>query len=239
MIKSGTGTFTLSGTSAYSGGTQVQAGVMNITGSVNSSGYFYNGITTAGNAVTNITGTLSAPYLIVGNTAGINGAVNLNGGTITLGVDQEYTMNFGRSGGGYGYFNMTGGLVTTTRFQFGGDSSVGTTGTGVGLMSGGTVNNNTYMILARTSTATGEFTITGGTLNRSAATANTNLDLGWDGTGRAEVNVDGGFINNSGQNVVFGGGGNFTGTGIVNLNAGTLTTNSFTKNATVTSIPRI
>ncbi len=221
-----TSTLTLAGVNAYgSTTTNGGSGVLNITGTVNGNGSTMAIANTAGNSVVNVSGSVTQSNIYSG-VGGGSGALNLlSGGNITITSDSEINFTMGVNNGGYGYFSNTGGTVNTTRFQLGGQSGQGT-GIG-GLMSAGTMNSTSYIIFAR-SGGTGDFTMTGGTLTHSA----NNFNLGWDGAGRSEVNLDGGYINNSGQAMVFGGGGNATGTGIINLNAGTLTTSSFTKNGT-------
>jgi fibronectin-binding autotransporter adhesin len=242
ITKTNTSTWTLSGSSNYTGNTLIKGGggVLNITGTVNSgvgSGARMSVADSAGSAVLNVTGSLAETYLYAG-VGGGSGALNLQpNGTITLGADNELTFDMGVNTGGYGYVSNTGGTLNTSRFQLGNQSDgVQTSGTGIALMSAGTINATSFVIMSRIGTGIGELTMTGGTLNHTGA-AGQYLALGWDGTGRAELNVDGGLINNTGGagGIVAFGGNTFTGTGILNLNAGTLTTNSFIKIAANTS----
>jgi autotransporter-associated beta strand protein len=65
------------------------------------------------------------------------------------------------------------------------------------------------------------------------------ISIGLQGSGRAELNVAGGLIDNTGRNVTFSGGTNgsfhWTGTGVVNMNAGTLLTNAIVYDPNVAS----
>jgi autotransporter-associated beta strand protein len=239
LIKDGNGTLTLSGTNTYTGTTDLRAGVLNITGSTTGTGNVFVGNNAPGIAVLNVptggslVGTASStnPTITLGTAgAGSVGVLNITGGTVTLqGTETTDGISFGASNDGYGGFLMSAGTFTQQRFMFGGTSATtGTGGIGVGLQTGGTVNSTGWMILARAGGSSGTYTITGGTLNHSGASQ--DIAIGLNGTGRAEFNVAGGLVNNTGRRVDFSGGtaGTFswTGTGALNLNAGTLLTNA-------------
>ena len=233
------GTLTLSGTSTYINNTLVNNGILNVSGTINSPLTTLTiGEVSAGNkAVVNVTGSVTE-FQMYSGTSGASGALNLKAGGIIniVGGDSENSFTMGANNNAYGYFNNSGGTLNTSRITFGNQSGQ-SNGTGVGLMSAGTINNSTFLILSRANGSIGEFTITGGILNRSVGTAGQTLGLGWDGTGgRAELNVLGGLINNSGAGGVVTYGNNAgTVTGILNLNGGALRTNSFTKVATATA----
>jgi autotransporter-associated beta strand protein len=240
-IISGTGSFkqngagktTLTASNTFTGGTTVNGGTLVLTGT-NS---FGAGVVTVGNAASgnavlnisvsaNVTGNTN---FVVGNAANANGAVNLSGGTLVLSpvTDNDLNFNLGAVASSYGYLNMSGGILSTKRFQVGG-SGAAIPGTGVGVISGGTVTNTGYLIIGRQTNGIGSLTIaSGGTLNHSAATA--NLALAYSG-GRGELNLTGGTLDNSGRDVTIR---QSTGpaTGIVNLNSGTLSANSFVNNS--------
>ncbi len=196
----------------------------------------------AGNATLNIAngGTLVGTTLTVGAIANAVGAVNIvTGGTLNPATPEttDTNVSFGAITGAYGALYMTGGTYTESRFQFGGVSGSG--GTGVGLVAGGTVNTNGYLILARDQASIGELTITGGTINHTSASQNIYLGLAATGTGRAELTIAGGLVDNTGKSVSFSGGGFNVGAGFVgvlNLNSGTLLTNSIAQGSVGTSI---
>jgi autotransporter-associated beta strand protein len=243
VTKQGLGVVTLSGTSNYTGDTTVTAGSLSVSGSLIGSTTLGNMVisdTAGNNAVVNIGGDMTFNRLQVGTITGAAGAVNLSAGTVTAGADNELTFTFGAGAatGGYGSLRMTGGTINTSRFQFGGQNVAAQNGVGVGLISNGTVNASSFVILSRYGTlpgTIGSLTVaTGGLLNHTSATAGQNLGLGWQGAGRAELNLTGGTITSAGGRVMaYGGGGAiWTGTGIVNLNAGTLTTTAITTGGT-------
>ena len=231
LVKTGPNTLTLTGANTYTGTTTVNGGTLVAAGGSAAAGNIVVG-NSIDNAVLNVPtgGTMTGGTITAGTTAGSFGAVNVTGGTLTL-ATQETTdgISFGAGEGGYGAFTMSGGTMTQSRLMFGGINGSVTGGTGVGLITGGTYNTNGWCILARAGTsATGILTVTGGTINHAGASQ--DIAIGLQGSGRAELNVAGGLIDNTGRRVTFSGGtgGTFhwTGTGLLNLNAGTLLTNS-------------
>lgn len=228
LTKTGTGTLTLTGAANQTGATIVNAGTLVAAGTSTATGNITVGNGTT-NAVLNVVagGSLTGGTITVGTVANSFGAVNVKGGSLVLATPETTDgIAFGAANGGYGAFTISGGTFTQSRFMLGGTS--GTTaagGIGVGLVSGGQVNTNGYLILARAGASTGVLTTTGGVVNHTSASQ--NIYLGLQGSGRAELNVAGGLIDNTGRQVSYSGGGfTWTGTGIVNLNAGTLLTNS-------------
>ncbi|CAN5285885.1 hypothetical protein BH11PLA2_BH11PLA2_10360 [soil metagenome] len=232
---SGAGTTTLTGQNTYNGATTVSGGTLVAAGGSTSTGAIVVGNTAATNAVLNIPtgGTLTGgTSLTAGTVDGSFGAVNITGGALTTTADSDSSA-FGGSNGGYGALTMSSGTMTQPRFMFGGiGASTTTGGIGVGLITGGTVNSNNWFILARNGASTGILTITGGTINHAGAANTISIGLSGTAAARAELNVAGGTIDNTGQRLTFSGGtgGTFhwSGTGIVNLNAGTLVTQSIT-----------
>jgi autotransporter-associated beta strand protein len=175
--------------------------------------------------------------ITAGTANGSSGAVNVTGGDLTLATAETTDgISFGGGEGGYGAFTISGGTFTQQRFMFGGTgSTTALGGVGVGLITGGTVNSTGWLILSRAGASTGILTVNGGLLNHSGAS--NDLAVGLAGSGRAELNMGGGLLDNTGRRVTFSGGtgGTFhwSGTGLVNLNGGTLLTNSITYDTAV------
>src|SRR5205085_807314 len=145
----------------------------------------------------------------------------------------------GASNGGYGAFRMTGGSFTQSRFMFGGTSATTAAGgIGVGLVAGGTVNSNGYLILSRAGNSIGQLVVTGGLVDHTSASQNIYIGLAGTAAARAELTVAGGMIDNAGRSVSFSG-GSFNVTagaiGTLNLNAGTLLTNSIVQGSTAST----
>ena len=232
LVKTGSNTLTLTGANTYTGTTTVNAGTLVAAGGSAAAGNIIVGNSTT-NAVLNVPagGTMTGGTITAGTVAGAFGAVNLTGGTLSLATPDASTdtISFGGGEGAYGAFTMSSGTFNQQRLMFGGINGSNTLGgVGVGLITNGTVNSTGWFILSRAGASTGILTLTGGTINHAGATNDTVLGL--SGSGRAELNVAGGLIDNTGRRVTFSGGtgGTFhwTGTGVLNLNAGTLLTNS-------------
>lgn len=231
LTKFGSNTLTLTGPSNHTGVTTVTAGTLLASGTSTATGNIVVGNTT-GNAVLNVPvgGTLTGGTITAGTANGSAGAVNVTGGTLTLNTPETTdAISFGGGEGGYGAFTMSSGTFTQQRFMFGGvTASTSLGGVGVGLITNGTVNATGWLILSRAGASTGILTITGGVINHAGASQ--DIAIGLQGSGRAELNVAGGLIDNSGRRVDFSGGTaagfHWTGTGLLNVNAGTLLTNA-------------
>ena len=232
LTKVGNGILTINGALNHTGATTVSRGTLAIAGSSTATG-----ATTvsnvAGSAMLKVLtgGALTGSTLDIGTANGSAGAVYVSGGTINMTGGDSDGLAYGSTNGAYGYLNVSSGTYIHTRFMFGGDSgATGTGGVGLGLIEGGLVDTNSYIILGRRGASIGSLTITDGTLDHTGA--NQHIYVGFQDTARGELNVAGGLVNNTGKNVLFGGFAPWAGTGIVNLNAGTLLTDAVGLNQT-------
>ena len=246
LTKTGNGTLTLSANDSYTGPTTVSGGTLNINasgsvpstslatvaaGTLNVSGALTTaGFVTVGSAATNAvlinSGTLStSTNLLIGNVTNAVGAVYQTGGTVTVSGGGGDQLSVGNVLGGYGYYDVLGGTVTAGGMAVGGENNIGTgfTGTGGnGIMdvNGGTVNDTTWLVMARgATTEAGVLNVLSGVLSYAGG----GLVVNWGSGGQsAVINVQGGALTNSLASVGFNlnQSGNATNTGILNLNGG-------------------
>ena len=206
LTTSGSGNFTLTVASSTNAGTWTNA----------ASG----GIVISGGATLTNTGTLSSSVnsnttLSVGNDSA--GTFNMNGGTLNNTLSGSASSPTGvsigsafGSSGVVGTFNMTAGTSTNTGSLVVGYSKQNTavrSATGNFTMSGGTWNNSTAA----------DYVIFGANTTTGTAAANDNNAL----TGNATISGTAAFT--SAGSAIFGGGG---GTGVLNMQGGTFTVGS-------------
>lgn len=228
LLKTGTGALTLSGASTYSGTTVVNAGTLNVTGSLPSTNITYVG-GAAGKATVTVSGNLKQQNLFVGNSLGATGAVYQTAGTITVTNGGGDGLNVGNIAGGWGYYNISGGTTLANGIAVGGENNSGTGFSGTGgnglfEISGGTVNNLGWCVMARGDTnETGVLNVFGGLFAYNGG----GISACWGTNQNAIINVLGGVVSNT---AVVGINLNRTGyaanTGIMNLNGGTAQANS-------------
>ncbi len=235
LTKIGSGTLTLSGANTYTGLTTVRAGTLNLS----STGSLVTGadlITsdTAGKAMLTTSGTISRNRLWFGSVNGAVGAGYQTAGTVATTVVAGGSVSLGVVQGGYGYYRISGGSLTTEEIAIGtwGTASVNNNG-GSGMLeiTGGTVTNNGWMVMNRTEgiTSVAQQSV----LNVSAGSltyAGGGLQANWGSSGNTQTTV----INVSGtgsiattvaanQVINLSRSGNAATTGILNLNGGTVT----------------
>ena len=246
---SGSSTWTLSGASTYTGGTTVDGGVLNVTGAVTASAT--DSITSvanaAGNAVLNITGTMTQYSINLGGASGGAGAVIQSSGSVATALAAGRSLAIGDITGGYGYYKLAAGGLTTQETQIGswGPTAGNNGGSGILEVDGGTLNNLGWLVMTRSAAANAQFgvlNLSGGLINYNgsglqanwgtgqtavinvrggtlATTNNTPIGLNWNNNAanRGILNLDGGVVQPA----------NITGgSAVVNFNGGTIRANS-------------
>jgi autotransporter-associated beta strand protein len=208
LTKSGAGTLTLSGANTSTGAIVVAGGTLVISNTVGTN--TTNNNFKAG-SVANIPATLKIASganainrfnLFVGDAgAGTGGgAVYQSGGALTLTqAASTDNLRIGSNAGGYGYYQFSGGTLTSNELSVGG--SLANT-IGVMDVSGGSVTSNGWIVLGRGGqTSSGVLNVTGGTVEFSkvsgAADANNSrLGLQWGNSAGAQsvVNIANGSV---------------------------------------------
>ena len=199
----GSGKTTLTAPNTYDGYTYVNGGML---------------VLPEGAAINN------AGNFIMGRLAGDNGAVYIQGGSVTNSqASSVYNFLVGRYGNGSA--DLTAGTVQANRVYIG-----YTGGYGTALIDGGSLyaNGGDYMVLGYNS-GTGVLTVKSGLVSHSSGTIVISLDN--NSLGRGEINMLGGTLDNSGSAISFGLNTGLatvgTGSGIVNINGGNLLLNRF------------
>ena len=227
LAYSGTGILTLSGNSTYTGQTTVSNGIVDVTGVINNANAANVGQVLVGNAANSAElliagGTVNAtsttvPSVLVGSLANANGSVIMSSGTLATtselwlsdvqGAYGSLTINGGAAtvgswlalahGGGTGILNVNGGSLT-----------VSTNNLTIGTIAAGT-NQSTVATLTGGNTST---TNTGANQGNVYVAEITNGVL--NVSGNAALNISGALGLDLGKT---------SGSGIVNLNGGTIT----------------
>ena len=232
LTKSGNHVLTLSGNNTYTGPTLVNAGTLNIAGTVTPSYATVGNV--ASNSVLEISGSLTAANLFVGNAGGAVAAVYQTAGSVNLSGGTGDLLNVGNASGSFGYYNAAGGTITLNGISIGGESNPNVwppTGSGDGIMevNGATINNSGWIVLARGgSPETGILNVYSGLLTYAGGGIGCNWQL--SGSGQTSiVNIMGGSVTSSSQGFGF----RSADTGILNLNGGLLEGTSVTGPGTV------
>lgn len=218
----GAGALTLSGANVYTGNTSLNAGTLNVTGTITgnttSSTLALGG--TAGNTVANISNDMTLYAISGANVTGSNAVYNQTAGTVTISPgtsNTQYVANVG-----YGYFNLTGGTFrNTNRFDVV-QNTTSTSAVGVAYI-GSTLNNNNgeWMIIGFG--GVGQMTVgVGGSVTRVGTSQPLGVVMNSNGA-NGILNLTGGSIDAGTQSVRFGNGNASNTTGYVNLADGVLT----------------
>lgn len=215
--KSGSGTFTFTGTGSYSGGTYVSGGVMNVEGSGSISGtkelWVYNNDSTL-----NISngGTVSATNALIGQGGSTGSQINVTGATSSLSVSD--TLNVGYDGTNNA-LNVSEGTVAAGSLWIGGVATaagstvnltdtaslvvsnsliIGYAGTGSSLnVLGGSqasVTGTSDVIMGYEATSTGNSLLVSGVGSTFSSPSNKTLYVGFDGASNSLVVEDGGTL---------------------------------------------
>ncbi len=251
LTKAGTGILILSGSSSTLTGTvAVRSGVLQTTAAFDN--------VDAGNSVfgaTNIGvsgGDVAMLYVSSGTyttgttTIGADGTGETNSGALVVNGGAYSTsgrnINLGgnTTNAGYNSITLKSGSIDTAYLDF---RSTSTDSVGSLRIDGGTLTDTDYLLFRN---GHWEFTVTGGTFDKSSSV--NNIALGYSTSGTGTMTVTGGLVNNTGRditvrqsannpvaNINLNGGqvitnsisvNNAAGTGILNFNGGTLTPGS-------------
>ena len=190
LVKAGTGTMTLTGSSSYSGYTHVSAGklVADSGGNIANTSYIYVGNNNGDNGTFTVKGTgkvtmnSSSGQIVVGNNNGSVGTLNVQD---TASVTSLSHIQLGSNGGSVGILNLTSGTVAVTSGFF-----VGNSGNGYMNQSGGvmkTLGGYTWYV-GNNANSFGSYVLTGGSANQ-----NYGINVGNGGTGILSISGSGSF----------------------------------------------
>lgn len=218
LAVSDTATFTTNGLNVGSGG----VGALTISGGTVNGGNVFIASTSDG-SLDMSGGTLNANQFVVSNFGGATGVATMSAGKINVGA---WTV-IGRINGGTGTFTQTGGQFNQNHTDV---LNVGENGNGTYTMSGTAILNDPSVVdtsvrgtgkgnifVGRNAGSVGEWNVLGNAVAH-LRTFSVGLNAGSTGT----VNIGGAAVVDSSEDFHFGS----SGTGVVNLDGGSLTTNT-------------
>jgi len=224
--KTGAGTLRLTGNVNVGNNITIYGGVLEIAGSVSHAAASY--LTQVGSATPSVArivsgGNLSTGIFQLGVGAGIQGALVMTGGQLTVNpTNNQAGISLG--GTGYGGLFLSGGTIDTKRV----DTLDGATAGSISVLrvNGGTLNTSRYLM---TRNEHWEFTVTGGQVVRTGELIGLAFRSNGSTTARGAMTIAGGLVNNGTLYVTLGGQNDSTvkGTAHVNLNAGTFINSYF------------
>lgn len=219
---------------------------VNTTGSIAASGDFYVGTNGGATSVSTMNlekgAVSSAGFVRIG--ADSKGTLNMSGGSLASAGE----LWVGQGGTGDGTVNQTGGAVTSSswlaigrggsvgNYNLSGTGSLAHTGPnktiigsvdgkGTLTQTGGTFSESNDLRLGEGAPAVGIYNLSAGT-----ATINGWVGIGWTGGGKGTITVSGtGLLSVANQHVEIGGADGGTGNGTLNLDGGTVLTNTITR----------
>ena len=227
LTKTGTGTLIIAGADdAYS--TLVGAGTVSLVGAATNDAFTVGSV--AGNSMMNISGTLVASNLFVGNIDSAVAAVTQTGGSVYLNGGTGDTLNLGNWANSFGYYNAAGGTMNINGISIGGEENpdvwppVGS-GDGILEVNGATINNSGWIVLSRGSGPNlGILNVYSGSLTYAGGGVGCNWEQTDNSDQTAIINLLGGSVTSTNEGVNF----RTVNTGIVNLNGGVLEGTSVT-----------
>lgn len=229
VTKRGLGTVVLAGTNIFTGNLNVNSGTLLLSGSNALAGAVVNIGGVAGDAIVKMpsgSSLIGTGNTTIGSINNGNGAFYLNGGQVLrTNADNERNFALGSVTGGYGYFNMSDGYLSSQRIALG---VAGNVGTALARITGGIATFNAWVLIGRAG-GIGVMTLDGGSVIQTG-TAN-SLMLNYD-NGRGELNMMGGLFDNAGKPLAVRNATGSGSTGIVNICSGTLIVNSFLNRST-------
>ena len=174
---------------------------------------FQMGRDNSGTGIYNMSGGVlygsSGDYFIVGRLGTSTGIFNLTDGTVNFGAKDVAVGGWDNNAGSKatkGYFNQSGGTVTS-----GGNIQIGRYGTGSWTQTAGDLTCNGYFSIGRMSSASGTYSLTGGTFSSPKV-----VFIGEEGTGTMTVGGTG--VATASDSIMIG--NKSTATGSLYLNAG-------------------
>ena len=187
LVKAGAGTMTLTGSSSYSGYTQVSAGKLLVDngGNIANTSYINVGNNNGDNGALTVKGTgkvTTSIQILVGTNSGSVGTLNVqdsayvtSGGHIQLGINS----------GAIGILNLTSGTVGVSAGFF-----VGNSGNGYMNQSGGVMKTlgGYYWSVGQNANSFGSYVLTGGSASQSFG-----INVGNGGTGVLSISGSGNF----------------------------------------------
>jgi autotransporter-associated beta strand protein len=226
LTKVGTGTLTLSGSNTFSGATIVRNGVLAISGSTNTGagGILVGDIAGARGRLFVQTGAdlTSADIDFGGNATGAGAGYQSGSNVVITGADATNRFALGNVAGGYGYYALSGGTLSSFRLTAAGNNFAGATG--VYVQSGGTMNVATWSVIGHGS-GNALVDISGGTYNAGGSFALNHVANAY-----SVVNVRGtGVLNRTAGNISLmqGNANSVNNVGVINLmSGGTIRTNT-------------
>jgi autotransporter-associated beta strand protein len=229
LVKAGAGTLRLSGSVTLTSSLLINTGTVEVAGPLSTgNGFTQVGTTTPGSLRILPGADYQSAQIFIGASQLNDTKQNRAGAVVVAGGNLTTTSSSASSGiipgaESYGGLFVTSGTVSTQRV----DSQDGTSESAVTVVqvSGGTLNTASYIMFRN---QRWEFTVTGGEVLRTG----NHIALGYRGSATADgvMTMAGGLVNNAGYLLTFGQQNDerALATAALNLNAGTLITNSIT-----------